>query len=59
MYNKIADELKQFGGKLKCSICGKEKPLGNTATYLASGWPMCCGYTMTWITKNQLKENEQ
>ena len=51
--NNLADELKDFGGYLECKYCGKKKPLGDIGKYLSSGWEECCGYTMTWITKNR------
>jgi hypothetical protein len=53
--DNIADELKDFGGYLECKHCGRKEPLGNIGKQLSNGWKKCCGYTMTWITKNQLK----
>jgi hypothetical protein len=31
----------------RCSVCGREERAG--ASPLRSGWPHCCGYTMTLI----------
>jgi hypothetical protein len=50
---KLHEQIAQatdFGGHLECTVCKKAQPLGDTATYYASGWPKCHGYTMTWIT---------
>lgn len=55
--NAIADDLKDFGGHLECSVCGRTQSLGNIASNLSEGWPKCHGYTMTWITKNQALPN--
>ncbi len=57
--DNLANKLKSFGGKLVCETCGAEKPLGNIGNRLSGGWPKCCGYTMRWVTDNELrKENE-
>jgi hypothetical protein len=57
IHNEIASELVNFGGKLKCEECGREIILTerDIKYYLLSGWPICCGYTMRWFTKNELK----
>lgn len=55
MYEQMASKLKKFGGILKCESCGREMRLNNISLYLQSGWPKCCGYTMRWITKNEMK----
>jgi len=34
---------------VRCSKCGCER-LVNFAVCLRSGWPKCCGYTMTLLT---------
>lgn len=31
----------------RCSICGREERAG--ASPLSTGWPKCCGYTMTLV----------
>lgn len=44
--NKIANDLKNFGGYLECQTCGKRKELGSIANKLSNSWPKCCSYTM-------------
>jgi hypothetical protein len=53
--NKITKELDEFGGYLECQTCGRKSPVGDIGNNLSSGWKKCCGYTMRWITKNELK----
>jgi hypothetical protein len=50
LHGKVADSLQGFGGHLECTVCNATQPLGSVSTKLASGWPKCHGYTMTWIT---------
>lgn len=33
-------------GKVWCTVCGKSQSV-NSGQALQSGWPRCCGYTMT------------
>jgi hypothetical protein len=33
-------------GIVWCTVCGKSKNV-NSATCFRTGWPECCGYTMT------------
>lgn len=33
-------------GRVRCETCGNEKVV-DSAACLRSGWPKCCGYTMT------------
>jgi hypothetical protein len=33
---------------IKCSVCGRESKT-NFAGSMATGWPTCCGYTMTLV----------
>lgn len=54
--NAIANELKGFGGILRCMHCEEEQELPDIAESLQRGWPRCCGYTMRWITQRQLDE---
>jgi hypothetical protein len=58
LIDKVTHALKDFDGFLKCESCGRRKGLKQEkiGSYMASGWPKCCGLTMTWITKDQLKE---
>lgn len=56
----IADaSLESFGGHLQCTGCDEVKELSpvDISTYMKTGWPKHCGYTMTWITKNQELQN--
>lgn len=46
--------LERFGGHLRCTVCGREQPLGDTTSHLRNGWPMCCSYTMRWLTQREL-----
>lgn len=54
LHRAVAEGLQGFGGLLRCTECGAERPLGNIGQKLASGWPKCCGYTMRWVTQRQL-----
>lgn len=38
------------GGTLTCLHCGSRRVMhpGDAARLVAKGWPMCCGYTMTF-----------
>lgn len=58
IYEKIANELDQFGGYLECQECGLKSPVGNTSDNMQSGWKQCCGYTMRWITKNEINKKQ-
>lgn len=51
---KVAADLAVAGGILRCGSCGNEQPLGDVASHLSSGWPKCCGLTMTWVTLKML-----
>lgn len=37
------------GGTHQCARCGHERPFtaDDVARYVAHGWPVCCGQTMT------------
>lgn len=56
LHKDIAKSLSTFGGILFCSTCDKVNELGDIAVHLANGWPMHCGYTMTWVTDDQMKQ---
>lgn len=45
----IAADVWPDGGQLRCGKCECVKPFTteDAARYLARGWPMCCGRTMT------------
>lgn len=53
-YDATAADLAAAGGILRCSTCGAARPVGDIASYLAHGWPECCGLTMTWVTAKLL-----
>lgn len=63
MHDKIAGNLTEFGGVLRCMECGKERPIGGKGQIshrLATGWPKCCGNTMRWVTDAELdKESKE
>lgn len=46
----IAADVSLFGGVLRCGTCRAEQPLGDVRSHLTTGWPRCCGHTMTWMT---------
>ncbi len=52
------DMAKGLGGRLMCEECGRVQPCSRrgAAGYLARGWPMCCGYTMTLVTASKEPE---
>jgi hypothetical protein len=54
LHGAIAADLVTAGGILRCSICGTERSVGDIASHLRSGWPECCGQTMTWVTLKML-----
>lgn len=61
LHGKIgSDVVGQFGGFLRCETCLRKEPLTGKAagSYLAHGWPRCCGYTMRWWTKRQVDAGE-
>lgn len=54
----VAAALPDRGGFLRCGTCGARQELGDVAAYLSSGWPTCCGLTMTWWTQRQIDAGE-
>lgn len=41
-------EIPQFKrGMVWCTACGRSQRVDAVAALTGSGWPMCCGYTMT------------
>jgi len=52
--DSIGAKVQGLGGLLRCTVCGRETPLGSVAHKLANGWPTCHGLTMTWLTQAQL-----
>lgn len=57
-HREIGFQLQGFAGVLRCTVCGREEPLGYVASRLANGWPKCHGYTMRWVTARQLAEEK-
>lgn len=55
---KIASDLRGFGGVLRCEKCYYARSLGDVAYYLHAGWPRCCGYTMRWWSQRQIDAGE-
>lgn len=53
-HESVVRELQSFGGFLTCTWCGKEEPVGDVGYMLRNGWPTCCGYTMLWITAEEV-----
>lgn len=52
--DKIAEDMnRQYpDARLVCKECGQEQPVD--WAYLASGWPKCCGFTMTLKTEETI-----
>lgn len=44
------DAAKVTGSQVRCEKCGSQIAV-DPANCLRSGWPQCCGYTMTLIPK--------
>lgn len=38
--------------QVRCEKCKREQPVDASKCF-DRGWPKCCGYTMTLLTKNQ------
>lgn len=55
MVSDLGQKLQGFGGYLRCTYCGKKRPLGDAGAKLSAGWPKCChGHTMRWYTQSEL-----
>jgi hypothetical protein len=54
IHDALGKELDALGGVLRCHGCKRELPMRGAREYLRSGWPMCCGATMEWLTPRQL-----
>lgn len=47
MYNEMASSHPSLQrGQVWCTVCGKTEKV-NSGQALQTGWPKCCGYTMT------------
>jgi hypothetical protein len=53
MYKEIAGIPKIARGLVWCIKCGAWQPV-NSGACLRSGWPKCCGYTMTIDSPEEL-----
>lgn len=62
IHEQIAQELAPAGraGFLRCEECGYSQRLSQygASSYLAAGWPKCCGYTMRRWTQRQVDAGE-
>lgn len=58
IHQKLGEELRGFGGILRCETCGHTRGLGNIGNELQGGWPKCCGYTMRWVTDREMEEEQ-
>lgn len=47
-----ADMSKPLGNRCRCEKCGYQVTV-DPAKCLRSGWPMCCGFTMTTLSKDE------
>lgn len=54
IHEALGKEMDEIGGVLRCRRCRRELPMQGAREYLRSGWPMCCGATMEWLTPRQL-----
>jgi len=58
MYKKLGNcHPKLSRGMVWCTECGKSLNI-KAAECLATGWPKCCGYTMTIDSPQERKELE-
>lgn len=59
MWNKTLQQVPQLlRGIVWCRICGRQQRI-DSAGCLSSGWPTCCGYTMTLDSPEERGEGEQ
>lgn len=58
-YDKLATVHPSLSrGQVWCTECGRTQKV-DSANALASGWPMCCGYTMTLDSPEERKALEK
>ena len=56
LFTDLVNDVPQLKrGKVWCTICGREQEV-DSAECLATGWPKCCGYTMTVDSPEERKE---
>jgi hypothetical protein len=48
MYSEMGKACAPPNTQLRCDVCDRAEPLTPEAasTYMACGWPKCCGHTM-------------
>lgn len=56
IHDRIAGDIDGFGGILRCTVCKRWEWMTGSAAFLRHGWPICHGYTMTWVTQRLLDE---
>jgi len=57
MFSEIAAIPQIARGLVWCRKCGKEQKV-NGSECLHSGWPKCCGYTMTIDSPEERRERK-
>jgi len=59
IHDRIAADIAHLGGLLRCDTCGAKEPLtqARISAHLRTGWPLCCGHTMRWITAREAARN--
>lgn len=56
LYDKLASTHPKLSrGRVWCAECGRTEKV-DSAIALRSGWPKCCGYTMTIDSPQERKE---
>ena len=59
MWNKTLQQVPQLArGIVWCRTCGQQQKV-DSGLCLSSGWPRCCGYTMTMDSPEERGEGEQ
>ena len=53
MYEKLAHSHPDLkAGNVKCLTCGQTLTV-DSAECVQNGWPICCGYTMILVSKQE------
>jgi hypothetical protein len=50
IHDKIAQKAGIKAARVRCEKCKRERDVDG-GKCIAMGWPSCCGYTMTLLTK--------
>lgn len=62
MHEEIVKSVPQLKrGKVWCTVCGRTENVDSSEALRRSGWPKCCGYTMTIDSpseRQKLKEQQ-